>query len=1039
MSQSNFPESSSHAQSGRRHIVLGILAHVDAGKTTLSESLLYLSGAIRRQGRVDHKDTYLDTDSMEKARGITIFSKQANLTLHSPAEDLPDGNLPGGNLQDADLLDVTLLDTPGHADFSPEMERTLSVLDYALLVISAPDGVTGQVTTLWKLLSAYQVPVLIFVNKMDQPGMSKDTVLQDLKKELSDHCVPMPDGSPENFGPETEEDLAVCDDALLEAYLDEGLMVSQDDIRSLITARKLFPVFFGSALKNENIDALAAGLVRYTGRAAFPEEFCARVFKISRDASGTRLAHVRVLGGVLQAKMEVAALTLSGGSSSAMDEPSAPSLKIDQIRLYSGTSFESLRQASAGQIVSIPGLPVKAGQILVLPQSTGKAEKLVQEAFPRRVGAGGDRSSSKGQLIMPVFRSAVLLEEGADPALALKNLRVLEEEEPLLSIRFDTHTRQITADIMGEVETEILRQMCQDRFGMKITFGPPSIVYRETIMGPVEGVGHYEPLRHYAEVHLLLEPSERGSGVTFESRVSSDLLAVNWQRLVLSSLASVKFRGVLTGSEITDMKVSLIGGRAHIKHTEGGDFMQASVRAMRQGLMSAENVLLEPYYTFEAEVPQDCIGRLMADIQRMDGQMNAPGGDGRRAVVTGTMPAAEVGDYAQTLRAYTHGKGQITFALKDYEPCRDPEKVILDKGYDPSSDLLQPADSVFCSHGAGVIVPWDQVREFMHVDTGWKKESGEDAGDDFGDHRYEPAGPSNEQNEQSSVTSLSGQGSVKAFSSDWRQKQTSIRQTFQEKQKEIDAGEEELKQIFERTYKGSSWRTPLHSDQNDYPDVNGSGSGVWSRDGSLERSMGLAPAAGQDGDTQQTVSPGQTPDGNKASGAGQVSGTKLVSGAGQTSGTGQTSGARVAAVHEDYLLVDGYNIIFAWEELRSLASVNLDSAAGKLIEILSDFQGTQRGTMIIVFDAYKVHGGKRRVTHHGHVDVIYTKEAETADSYIMELTHTLSRKGNVTVATGDGIVQMIIFSAGARRMSASELKDRVETARKEIREKYHTL
>ncbi len=954
-----------------RHIVLGILAHVDAGKTTLSESLLYLSGSIRKIGRVDHGDTYLDTDSMEKSRGITIFAKQANLTLKDSD----------------DILDVTLLDTPGHVDFSPEMERTLSVLDYALLVISAPDGVTGQVRTLWRLLSHYKVPTILFVNKMDQPGMDADTVMAGLSSELGSRCIRMPDLLPGELDPETEENLAVCDDALLESYLEEGRHLTEEDIAGLIKARKLFPVYFGSALKGEGVDALQRGLVRYTEEPAWPDSFSAKVFKISRDASGTRLAWVRVLGGTMQAKMEISVSGKQGSPGAAFSEAqSSETLKIDQIRQYSGTSYETLREASAGQIVCIPSLPVPAGRILTLPGTS-----------PAGLGSADDSGS---QLILPIFRSTVLLEDNTDPVVALKDLRLLEEEEPLLGIRYDSRTKQISAEIMGEVETEIIRQMCEDRFGLKITFGPPAIVYRETIAKPVEGVGHYEPLRHYAEVHLLLEPTGRGSGITFESHVSADQLAVNWQRLVLSSLGSVQFRGVLTGSEITDMKITLTGGRAHIKHTEGGDFMQASVRALRQGLMSAESILLEPYYTFEAEIPQDCIGRLMSDIQRMDGSMGTPGGDGRRAIVTGTVPAAEVGDYAAQLRAYTHGTGQITYALKDYEPCREPEKVILEKGYDPAADLEQPADSVFCSHGAGVIVPWDQVREFMHVDTGWRPE-GKAGSDGFGDEAGYP-GNFDDSRYESDGTGLSSDDpdSVRTFSSNWREKQTAKKQTFQEKQREISASEEVLKQIFERTYRGSSWRTPLHNEQND-ADVNDSYSGIWSRDGSLERSM--------DGSLERSMGP--------------VPSAK----------------AKAAAQREDFLLVDGYNIIFAWEELRSLASVSLDSAAGKLVEILSDFQGTQRGRMIIVFDAYKVHGGKRRIVHHGNVDVIYTKEAETADSYIMELTHTLTKKGNVTVATGDGIVQMIIFSAGARRMSASELRERVDTARKDIREKYHTL
>ena len=990
--------------SNRRHIVLGILAHVDAGKTTLSESLLYLSGAIRRQGRVDHGDAYLDTDSMERQRGITIFSKQAQLSL-------PDF---GG-------LDITLLDTPGHADFSPEMERTLSVLDYAVLVISAPDGVTGQVRTLWRLLAHYHIPVFLFVNKMDQPGMEPDPVLKELSGSLDTACIPLPDTDPEHFDAETAEALAVCDDRLLEQYLELGQVPSTSEIAALIAARKLFPVYFGSALKNTGVDTLLRGLSRYTAEPALSGTFSAKVFKISRDAAGTRLAWMRVLSGTLYAKMEV---TVSGTQRS-LEEPSgfgasAPSiLKVDQLRQYSGDSFSVLREAPAGQIVCATGLDtVSAGQILRNDAKTRQpvgspgdhAKARQPDSSTEACTAAGQsdslpkvpetavmlseslqRRSVSEQLILPVFRSAILLTDDTDPVTALHNLKLLQEEEPMLGVEYDPRTKQISAEIMGEVETEIIRSLSEKRFGMSISFGPPSVVYRETIAAPVEGVGHYEPLRHYAEVHLLLEPAERGSGITFDTNLSTDTLPLNWQRLVLSSLMSVHFRGVLTGSEVTDLRITLIGGRASEKHTEGGDFRQASIRALRQGLMSAESILLEPWYRFEAEIPQDAIGRLMSDIQRMDGRLDPVGGDGVRAQVTGFVPAAETGDYAAEVRAYTHGTGQISFSLSGYEPCRNPGDVILKTAYDPASDLEQPADSVFCSHGAGVTIPWNEVRSYMHVDTGWHPDTQQTSGGSLQiDSRQE-----------------NGQ---QAFSSQWRRSQTAEKKSWLQ-QRDIHAGEEELRRIFEQTYKGSSWSTPLHDPANDFPDDS---AGLWSRDGSLERSAGLPAGSGKD-----------SPDGPDRQRPSQRRGT-------DSGHAGSGSSAR-----EDYLLVDGYNIIFNWPELRELAAVNLDSAAGRLTEILSDFQGTQSGRLIIVFDAYKVHGGKRHIIHQGNVDIIYTKEAETADSYIMELTHTLAKKGNVTVATGDGIVQMIIFSAGARRMSAGELKDRVNEAKKKIRDRYH--
>ena len=978
--------------SNRRHIVLGILAHVDAGKTTLSESLLYLSGAIRRQGRVDHGDAYLDTDSMERQRGITIFSKQAQLSL-------PDF---GG-------LDITLLDTPGHADFSPEMERTLSVLDYAVLVISAPDGVTGQVRTLWRLLAHYHIPVFLFVNKMDQPGMEPDSVLKELTGSLDAACIPLPDTDPGRFDAETAEALAVCDDRLLEQYLEQGQAPSAGEIAALIAARKLFPVYFGSALKNTGVDALLRGLSRYTAEPMLPDTFSAKVFKISRDTAGTRLAWMRVLGGTLRAKMEV---TVSGtqrsqDAPSGLDASAPPTLKVDQLRQYSGDSFSVLREAPAGQIVCATGLDtVSAGQILrngaKIGQPAGSPGDHAKAGQPGSspedpetavmLSESLQRRSVSEQLILPVFRSAILLTDDTDPVTALHNLKLLQEEEPMLGIEYDPRTKQISAEIMGEVETEIIRNLSEKRFGMSISFGPPSVVYRETIASPVEGVGHYEPLRHYAEVHLLLEPAERGSGITFDTNLSTDTLPLNWQRLVLSALMSVHFRGVLTGSEITDLRITLIGGRASEKHTEGGDFRQASIRALRQGLMSAESILLEPWYRFEAEIPQDAIGRLMSDIQRMDGRLDPVGGDGVRAQVTGFVPAAETGDYAAEVRAYTHGTGQISFSLSGYEPCRNPGDVILKTAYDPASDLEQPADSVFCSHGAGVTIPWNEVRSYMHVDTGWHPDTQQAPGGSL---------PMDGRQEDGRQT----------FSSQWRKAQTAEKKSWQQQQHDISAGEEELRRIFEQTYKGSSWNTPLHDSANDFPDDS---AGLWSRDGSLERSAGLPAGSSKD-----------SPDGPDRPHASQ------------NRSTGSVPPGSANSAREDYLLVDGYNIIFNWPELRELAAVNLDSAAGRLTEILSDFQGTQSGRLIIVFDAYKVHGGKRHILHQGNVDIIYTKEAETADSYIMELTHSLAKKGNVTVATGDGIVQMIIFSAGARRMSAGELKDRVNEAKKRIRDRYH--
>lgn len=649
-----------------RHLVIGILAHVDAGKTTLSEGLLYLTGSIRKMGRVDHQDAFLDTYELEKARGITIFSKQAEFSLGD--------------------CGITLLDTPGHVDFSPEMERTLQVLDYAVLVISAADGVQGQVRILWKLLKRYGIPVFLFINKMDQPGTDREAVLQQLRQELDGRCM---DFGADLRGEQQQEDLAVCEEGLLERYLD-GEPVRASDIRKLIRERKVFPCYFGSALKMQGVDQFLDGLREYMQCLPCPGEFGARVFKISRDGQGNRLTWMKITGGSLKVKA-----LLSGRDGEETWEE-----KADQLRVYSGSGFRLVQSAEAGMVCAVTGLS------------------------HTRVGEGlGAETNGEQELLEPVLTYRLILPEDADQNSALKNLRLLEEEEPMLHVSCEEKTGEIFVQVMGQVQMDILKQLMKERYGISVGFGEGTIVYKETIRKPVEGVGHFEPLRHYAEVHLLLEPGEPGSGLQFDSSCREDVLDKNWQRLVLTHLEERHHRGVLTGSEITDMKITLLTGRAHQKHTEGGDFRQATYRAVRQGLMMAENVLLEPVYELRLELPAENLGRALSDLQRMGGTTEPPESDGTRALVKGSVPAASLGNYQEEVTAYTRGQGRMFCSLKGYEPCHNPEEVIEQRQYRPDQDLDQPSGSVFCSHGAGVVVPWNQVREHMHIDSGWEAEA----------------------------------------------------------------------------------------------------------------------------------------------------------------------------------------------------------------------------------------------------------------------------------------------------------------------------
>ncbi|MGN0361225.1 MAG: NYN domain-containing protein [Bilifractor sp.] len=914
-----------------RHIVIGILAHVDAGKTTLSESLLYLSGRIRKQGRVDHRDAYLDTWQLEKDRGITIFSKQAELQL-------------GGE----EGLSVTLLDTPGHADFSPETERTLQVLDYAILIISAADGLTGQVRNLWHLLERYEVPVFLFVNKMDQNGADAAKVLKDIHTNLGSACV---DFSEMRFSPSLQipekqmENIAVCDDAVLEHYL-ETQTLSDDEIRNMIRNRRLFPVFFGAALKNEGVDHLMDGLNALSFIKSWPEEFGARIFKISRDADGSRLTWMRITGGSLKVRSVLP--DHAGGE------------KINQIRIYSGDHFTQVAQADAGRICAVTG-----------PEKT-------------RIGMGlGFEKDAGGFLLQPVWKSRIILPPEQDRAAALRNLRSLEEEEPLLHIDADTPDGNISARIMGQVQMEILKSLCEQRFQMPIRFAPPSVLYKETIAEPVEGVGHFEPLRHYAEVHLLMEPGEPGSGLHFETDCRTDDLSLNWQRLILSNLEGQTHRGVLTGSEITDMKIIVTGGRASEKHTVGGDFRQAACRAVRQGLMMAKNVLLEPVYQYQAELPAGMMGRFMTDLQRMEGTADLQGNNGTTACITGTVPAAALQDYQKEMISYTHGQGRMTLSLKGYEPCRHAEEIILEKGYDPEADPDNPSSSIFCSHGAGIQVPWNLVRSYMHVDTGWRPEDPWGKGQAFQEAPDEPA------QDNENLSGVPGQ----SFSATWRKDRKTGKKSWTEEQLQKEKEEKELQQIFENTFTGSSWNTPIHRSTPTWSNE----SGIWSRDGSLEKAES----------------------------------EKI-----QENRKREIPTAKPVRKKEEYLLVDGYNMIFNWEELRNLAASNMDAARDRLIDILSNFHGTRPGTLILVFDAYKVHGGRGEVYKFHNIYVVFTKEAETADAYIEKTVHQIGHQGSVTVATSDGLEQIIIFGEGARRMSARELLLEIEASRADLRNRY---
>lgn len=852
-------------QAQTRSIVLGVLAHVDSGKTTLSEAMLYRAGVIRKLGRVDHRDAFLDTDALERARGITIFSKQA--------------------LLDAGQTHITLLDTPGHVDFSAEAERTLQVLDYAVLVISGPGGVQSHTETLWQLLRRYRIPTFVFINKMDLPGPTRAELLEQLNRRLGEGFV--------DFGADPaarDEALALCDERLMDAWLEQGAL-EDGQILPAIARRHVFPCWFGSALRLDGVDPLLEGLDRFTRPAPALSAFGAAVFKISQDEQGARLTWLRVTGGELKVKD-----LLSG------EGPEGPwAEKANQLRLYSGTKYTLAERVGPGQVCAVTGLTqCRPGQ-----------------------GLGAQRDSEPPAL-EPVLSYQVLLPEGTDAHAALDKLRRLEQEDPQLHVVWNETLGQIHLQLMGEIQLEVLRTLLAQRFGLEVSFGPGGILYKETITEPIEGVGHYEPLRHYAEVHLKLEPLPPGSGMQYAADCREEVLDKNWQRLVLTHLEEKQHLGVLTGAPLTDMKITLIAGKAHLKHTEGGDFRQATYRAVRQGLMMGKSQLLEPWYSFRLEVPAENIGRAITDIQRREGTFDPPETGLETAVLTGTAPVATLRDYPVELAGYTHGRGRISLTPVGYRPCHNAAQVIAESGYQPQHDLDNPADSVFCAHGAGFVVSWADVRSHMHVDSGWGK----------------------------------SQRPADAAPAPSPRRAAAYRATLEE-----DA---ELMKIFERTY-GPIKRDPLAA--------------------------------------FRPVKKTERPD----------------------------FAAQSWTIAPEYLLVDGYNLIFAWEELSALAKQSLDAARTRLADILCNYQGYKKCVVILVFDAYRVPGSPGAIEQYHNIHIVYTKEAETADMYIERVTHEIGKQRRVRVVTSDGAEQIIILGHGALRVSSRLFQQEVEEVEREIR------
>ena len=866
-----------------KKLAVGILAHVDAGKTTLSEAMLYTGGAVRKLGRVDKGDAFLDTYELEKKRGITIFSKQAILEWNG--------------------MQVTLLDTPGHVDFSAEMERTLQVLDYAVLVISGTDGVQGHTQTLWRLLARYKIPAFLFVNKMDLAGERKEAILEELTRKLDGNIVDFGEQGTEGF----YENLAMCSEAALDQFLENG-MIHRDDVTKMILTRQVFPCFFGSALKLDGIEAFMQGMEDYMSMPDYPSEFGAKVFKIARDNQGNRLTYMKITGGSLKVR------ELIGEE------------KVNQIRIYSGEKFEAVQEAKAGTVCAVTG-----------PSGTVPGKGI------------GIEEAGAMPVLEPVLTYRIQLPEEADAAVMLPKLAQLEEEEPQLHITWQEEAKEIHAQIMGEIQMEILKSLVRERFGINIEFGGRSIVYKETIQNTVEGVGHFEPLRHYAEVHLLMEPAEAGSGLSFSTECSEDVLDRNWQRLILTHLEEREHPGVLTGSPITDMQITLITGRAHLKHTEGGDFRQATYRAVRQGLKKAKSVLLEPYYEFRLEIPGDMIGRAMTDIQKMNGTFQQPEADeDDMMVLKGSAPVSMMRDYQTQVTSYTKGRGRLFCSLKGYAPCQNQDEIVEEIGYDSERDLDNPTGSVFCAHGAGFVVPWYEVEDYMHLEGIDESE----LGNTIPDSEESIAGNRNSNNQTDSGYRPPRNAGVGSYED-----------------------EEELKAIFERTF------------------------------GPVKRY--------KEPQFKRTFS------------------------AKSDSGSYYRNSSSAKKKEKEYLLVDGYNIIYAWEDLKELADANLHAAQTKLMDILSNYQGFKKCTLILVFDAYKIEGHAEEVITYHNIHVVYTKEAETADQYIEKTVHKIGRENQVTVATSDGLEQIIIMGQGAHRMSARGLRDEIKATENQIRQQWH--
>lgn len=871
-------------KTGKRVLNVGLLAHVDAGKTTLSESILYQSGAIRNLGRVDHQDAFLDTDEMERERGITIFSKQAVLTWKD--------------------TEITLLDTPGHVDFSAEMERVLQVLDCAVLVISGADGVQGHTETLWKLLTRYGIPVFLFVNKMDQEGTDCGKLLAELKSRFSEGCIDF--GRVETGAEEVIEEIAVCDEQTMEEYLEKG-SVAAASIRRLVAERKIFPCYFGSALHLQGVEELMNGICTYQMQKEYPAVFGAKVYKIARDGQGNRLTYLKVTGGTLKVKDVIG----ENGD------------KVNQIRVYSGEKYELLSEADAGKVCAVTGLA---------------------ETYPGQ-GLGAEKDSEL-PILEPVLTYRIILPDDCNVHTMLRDLKLLEEEEPELHVVWIEKSQEIHVQLMGDVQIEILQRIIKERFGVLVEFGEGSIVYKETIAGPVEGIGHFEPLRHYAEVHLLLEPLERGSGVQFDTDCSEDLLDRNWQRLILTHLEEKEHIGVLTGSAITDIKITLIAGRAHQKHTEGGDFRQATYRAVRQGLKRARSILLEPCYEFCLEIPMENVGRAMTDLQNMGADFEQPMIEDKMAGIKGRAPVSTMRGYQKEVISYTRGFGNLVCSFGGYIECHNAEEVIAAYDYDSEHDLMNPTGSVFCAHGAGFVVPWDQVPDYMHLEerriADTQSVDGEQASDD-------------------KKRSESGQADGSWISS----------AEYKKRQADYWRGEKELEEIFARTYGEVKRRLPS---EQEYRRVHVTAS-----------------------------EPVYRP-------------------------------AKPKKAEKEYLLVDGYNIIFAWEELKELSKINIDSARDRLKDILCNYQGYRKCTLILVFDAYRVKGHREEITKYHNIHVVYTKEAETADMFIEKTVHAIGRKYQVTVATSDGLEQVIIMGQGGKRLSAAGLKEEVDMAAAQMKE-----